>query len=212
VKGKKPEQSEELLDLTGKLRRLSKFPSAHGGYADIWLCTYSFNLNQDQVRVMVISTVQLCSHLAGAQVAVKVMRGHLEDGSHTSNMPLASELTFHFTWYGCSHGAQCIERELNVRKKLHHPNILPLLGVCHDFSPFPSLVSPWMIHGHVNKYLSRAQPPATIDYRLEIVSFVRSVCEWSNVLLDSLVKFLAACTTVRAWCIMFRVDLTNVSP
>jgi hypothetical protein len=49
VKESKPERSGELLDLTGKLRRLNKFPSAHGGYADIWVCTYSTSRGRDQV-------------------------------------------------------------------------------------------------------------------------------------------------------------------
>ncbi|KAJ6476179.1 kinase-like domain-containing protein, partial [Mycena sanguinolenta] len=48
-------------------------------------------------------------------------------------------------------------REALVWRDLHHPHILPFLGIDKDSFPEPSfcMVSPWMEHGTVIKYLER---------------------------------------------------------
>src|SRR5262245_54538683 len=33
--------SGQIKDLTGELRKIHEFPSAHGGFSDIWICEYS---------------------------------------------------------------------------------------------------------------------------------------------------------------------------
>jgi hypothetical protein len=96
-------------------------------------------------------------------------------------------------------GVQCIEGELQIRRGLYHPNILPLLGVCHDFSPLPSLVSPWMKHGHVNQYLSHAQPPVTIANKLEIVGIAKSAKSESHLPSNSSSKLVVVCTIVSSY-------------
>ncbi|KAG2076584.1 kinase-like protein [Suillus decipiens] len=45
-------------------------------------------------------------------------------------------------------------RELEIWKRLRHPNILKLMGTTR-FSPSVALVSPWMINGHLTLFLSQ---------------------------------------------------------
>ncbi|KAG1720688.1 uncharacterized protein EDB91DRAFT_324365 [Suillus paluster] len=46
-----------------------------------------------------------------------------------------------------------ISRELKVWLRLKHPTIVPLLGTANVDSPFPALVSQWMISGTLYVYL-----------------------------------------------------------
>ncbi|PBK66460.1 kinase-like protein [Armillaria solidipes] len=49
-------------------------------------------------------------------------------------------------------------REALVWRQLHHPNILPFLGVNEDlFAPSYCLISPWMSNGNIMSYL-KAHP------------------------------------------------------
>ena len=62
---------------------------------------------------------------------------------------------------------QGLVRELEIWAKLHHPNVLPLLGFIVDAdSKYPSLVSEWMPNGTVLQYCM-AYPTAGI---LDLVS------------------------------------------
>jgi hypothetical protein len=61
--GRVPAQADDLVaehlqqtrDLTGKLQRLSSFPSAQGGYADIWICNYPGDRGRENLKVMNLS-------------------------------------------------------------------------------------------------------------------------------------------------------------
>ncbi|KAI6044495.1 kinase-like domain-containing protein, partial [Pisolithus marmoratus] len=44
-------------------------------------------------------------------------------------------------------------REVHLWSKLHHDNILPLLGITTDFDYTMSIVSPWMERGDARKYV-----------------------------------------------------------
>jgi serine/threonine protein kinase len=59
--------------------------------------------------------------------------------------------------------------EILVWQRLRHPNILPFLGFSSNVFPDRlSLVSPWVAHGNVMEYLSRADP----TYALQAVSTI----------------------------------------
>ena len=51
-------------------------------------------------------------------------------------------------------------------KALHHPNILPLIGVTMSETKF-EMVSDWMVNGNINDFI-KAHPDAN---RLELVGF-----------------------------------------
>ena len=50
------------------------------------------------------------------------------------------------------HGIKYLARELEVWARLHHPNILPLLGYTTDTAIYPALISEWMPNGTVLQY------------------------------------------------------------
>ncbi|TDL17329.1 kinase-like protein [Rickenella mellea] len=48
-----------------------------------------------------------------------------------------------------------IALELRLWARLSHPNVLPLLGYCLNFGPYPALISEWMENGTVLEYLEK---------------------------------------------------------
>ncbi|KAJ7886908.1 kinase-like domain-containing protein [Mycena leptocephala] len=75
-----------------------------------------------------------CASHSGKAVALKVMR-HFSQGAKLRDIRLK------------------ICREALVWRDLHHPHILPLIGIDRDTFPFLAMVSPWMEHGTVLNYL-----------------------------------------------------------
>ena len=65
-----------------------------------------------------------------------------------------------------------------VWKSLHHPNVLPLLGVMMTEGRF-AMVSEWMINGNISQFV-RARPDAN---RFELVSS-RLKLSWSPSVID----------------------------
>ncbi|KAJ7757203.1 kinase-like domain-containing protein [Mycena maculata] len=55
---------------------------------------------------------------------------------------------------------QKLRREVAVWYRLHHPNIIPLLGITYDFGTCLSMVSPWRAKGTLNTYLNSSEPRA----------------------------------------------------
>lgn len=57
-------------------------------------------------------------------------------------------------------------------KKLNHPNVLPLLGVCvenNHGSGLPFMILPFMFNGDLKSYLKRKRiRPACIDHLPEV--------------------------------------------
>ncbi|KAJ7145877.1 kinase-like domain-containing protein, partial [Mycena epipterygia] len=80
--------------------------------------------------------------------------GDIYRASH-NNKPVALKHLRHFLRGTESHRIRLnLFREALVWRELHHPNILPFIGI--DRESFPSslcMVSPWMEHGTILKYL-----------------------------------------------------------
>ena len=55
-----------------------------------------------------------------------------------------------------------IAREMAIWSKLHHPNILPLLGYILE-KDYPSFVSEWMDQGTVREFL-KTDPNANVKH------------------------------------------------
>jgi hypothetical protein len=64
-------------------------------------------------------------------------------------------------------------RELMVWTYLEHPNIVPLLGVVFELSPYASMVSPWYTKGSVRRYLEQVGDTISTAERLRLVSSPR---------------------------------------
>ncbi|KAI6044497.1 kinase-like domain-containing protein [Pisolithus marmoratus] len=68
----------------------------------------------------------------GWRVAIKTARGEIPGDEDTINRVL---------------------REVHLWSKLHHENILPLLGITTDFDFTMSIISPWMERGDARRYV-----------------------------------------------------------
>lgn len=86
----------------------------------------------------------------GRRVAIKTARGGLPADEETINRIL---------------------REVHLWSKLHHENILPLLGITTDFDFTMSIVSPWMERGDARRYVQ----DITIDPRPLIEGIARGL-------------------------------------
>lgn len=67
--------------------------------------------------------------------------------------------------------SKLLPREVNVWRRLHHPNVLCLLGVCFlpRSSKLPSLVCPWMANADILTYLRDLRPPPNISTKLRLL-------------------------------------------
>lgn len=61
-----------------------------------------------------------------------------------------------------------VSRELLVWSRLHHPNIIQLLGYALETKDtgYPMLISEWMVNGSLAKYMIKVQD-------LDVLHFVR---------------------------------------
>ncbi|KAG2114481.1 kinase-like domain-containing protein [Suillus cothurnatus] len=62
-----------------------------------------------------------------------------------------------------------LDREIKVWTRLDHQYVLRLHGTVTGFGPFRALVSPWMLNGTLNSYLTRAHETLTTMNRLLIL-------------------------------------------
>ncbi|KIK57557.1 hypothetical protein GYMLUDRAFT_46128 [Collybiopsis luxurians FD-317 M1] len=85
------------------------------------------------------------------KVAVKVIRSHYGSSESGNNLK------------------KRIARELDVWKRLKHPNILPLYGTASGFGPFQSLICPWMEHGNVSRYMQKWGDVLSMTDRLQLL-------------------------------------------
>ncbi|TDL14859.1 kinase-like protein [Rickenella mellea] len=60
-------------------------------------------------------------------------------------------------------------QEINIWHRLRHQHILPLFGICHDFGPYVSMVSPWMTNGNASNYFAGKDPTETRLPRLKLL-------------------------------------------
>ncbi|KZP07774.1 kinase-like protein [Athelia psychrophila] len=99
---------------------------------------------------------------ASFQVAVKIARPPPEYAMKSQPLPESS----------------CLRREIVAWKKLQHENIVPLLGIIKDFSPYtcPGLVSPWMKNGNITDF--QRTKHLTVQTRLQILCDVAAGLEY----------------------------------
>ncbi|KAF8212855.1 kinase-like domain-containing protein, partial [Mycena galopus ATCC 62051] len=117
------------LFITGVVEHHS-FPSFHGGFGDIYQASY-----------------------AGATVALKHMRTFADGGEDQRRIRLVSLHSSCQPDFSLFPNQFC--REALVWQRLQHPHILPFIGIDREaFPPSLCMVSPWMEHGTVLKYLS----------------------------------------------------------
>jgi hypothetical protein len=70
--------------------------------------------------------------------------------------------------------------EAIVWRQLNHPNVLPFFGVSEElFAPSFCLVSPWMDHGNIMKYLE-AHPEHDRLTSVQVSLFVMSMLVLNN--------------------------------
>ncbi|KAK0471351.1 TKL/TKL-ccin protein kinase [Armillaria novae-zelandiae] len=85
------------------------------------------------------------------RVAIKVLRSRVDNPEMEEKMKLR-------LW-----------RELNMWKKLDHPNILPLLGVVSDFGRYDAMICPWLDNGSVTSYMERCGDLLSMTDRLQLL-------------------------------------------
>lgn len=110
--------------------------------------------------------------LIRTQVAVKVLRHHVDDEDARNKINKVAFITFSRidrSWNIDVESSQRLRRELTVWQRLDHPNILPLYGVTSDFGFYPSLVCPWLENGNLNLYLQHQGKRLSVQARLQIV-------------------------------------------
>jgi hypothetical protein len=79
--------------------------------------------------------------------------------------------------------AQRILREINLRVKLNHPNIIQLLGITTEFQGgnFPSFVFPWMPGGDLHCYIAYHGAGIEMSTKLSLVSRVNNLLvKWQH--------------------------------
>jgi serine/threonine protein kinase len=69
---------------------------------------------------------------------------------------------------------QRILREMHLRMKLNHPNIIQLLGITTDFQggSFPSFVFPWMPSGDLHCYIAYYGTGIEMPIKMSLVNRV----------------------------------------
>ncbi|KAK6978010.1 TKL/TKL-ccin protein kinase [Favolaschia claudopus] len=112
------------LNLTGRVANLRQYPFESGRTADIYRATMA-SLHASEVR-----------RSQGTQhVAVKIFRRmHYEPGA-------------------IEQMSKVLYSEALIWRRLHHPNVLPFLGISLDLGLSPALISPLCASGSVMKYL-----------------------------------------------------------
>lgn len=82
----------ELLDLTGKIKRDGMYPSAHGGFGDVWKGVWHQDSGDPKQvnHISVYSTALLNEH--PFQVAIKVLRSHAVDAEAEQKMQRVSHI------------------------------------------------------------------------------------------------------------------------
>lgn len=68
------------------------------------------------------------------------------------------------------HCRQSIFREILLWKQLHHSRILEVIGACTWSGTFPSIVTPWMQNGSINRFLQSSKIKIEYDVKLKWVS------------------------------------------
>ncbi|KAL5504025.1 hypothetical protein ACEPAH_8098 [Sanghuangporus vaninii] len=113
-----------------------------------------------------------CTEGGQVKVAIKALRVHLNEEKRV---------------------AKTLAREMDVWSKLKHPNILPFLGFIIE-KGYPSLISEWVEHGTLRKFLKKCTNPDIVRLSLGIAeglkymhdrNFVHSDLKADNVLVST---------------------------
>ncbi|KAN0074555.1 Protein kinase-like domain containing protein [Tylopilus felleus] len=67
-----------------------------------------------------------------------------------------------------------VRRQLEIWRRLNHPNVLPFLGITTGFSPSIALVSQWMPNGTLNGFLIQNNDTMTTKFRLQLLIDISS--------------------------------------
>jgi serine/threonine protein kinase len=156
------QSSDQLADLTERITRKTEYYTAFGGFGEVWPCMLQTGAKEIVVRP---SRTDDHHHLRYFQVAVKVIR---LEGAGVNEKVMCNIMTPIYVLTCCA--IQALRLELGTWKRLHHANILPLLGTTRGFAPYISMVSPWLENGSLMDYLLEHQD-MTLAERLRIVSF-----------------------------------------
>ena len=67
-----------------------------------------------------------------------------------------------------------IRRELGIWRRLEHDNIVPFLGIAYGFGMkgSMSLVSLWMPHGSLHKFLEMYDDKLGVEHRIQFVCLI----------------------------------------
>ena len=136
--------------------RLGEHATTGGAFADIWLCTCHHPFGSKEVGPAQTFTDRH-PFIAFVQVAVKALRLFAPEpiGAHRQ---VSLE----------------IRPELEIWRRLDHPNVLPFLGITTGFSPFIALVSQWMPNGNLHQFLLQNNATMTTEFRLQLVRALNS--------------------------------------
>lgn len=70
---------------------------------------------------------------------------------------------------------QIVLREVKALHQLRHANVVRTRGFCRDQGPVPALVSTWLPHGRLMKYLEYRKPSVGKGARLKFVSAAHGI-------------------------------------
>lgn len=129
------------------------------------------------------------THLYDKAVAIKVIRSLVAEGKLRDAVKRVSES---FLWRRqLTVCGQRLAREIGLWQRLHHENILPLVGVSYNFGELPAPISLWQANGKFPCYMSGRNGlipcrncqivPGSRSRRQSIRTFARG-CSWISFL------------------------------
>jgi hypothetical protein len=107
-------------------------------------------------------------NLSYAQVAIKRLRVRSQD-EETNQLVKVNIVSIDIVLL--TQGTQYLSKELQVWKRINHPNILPLYGLTYKMgTTLPAMVCPWQEQGNLSQYLEGRGMHISIHDRYDIVS------------------------------------------
>ncbi|KAG2144140.1 kinase-like domain-containing protein [Suillus bovinus] len=134
------EELHSLEDLTKQVQGRPPYPTAFGGYGDIWKC-------------ILVKPSRADVQVPPVPVAVKTMRTCGSDSKEVVQKK-----------------AKRVRRELKVWGRLKHGSILPLWGVTNDFGPYPAMVCPWAYNGALTGFLEHQQHVLSLQNKFSLLN------------------------------------------
>jgi len=135
---------------------------------------YIDNHRKDTVRVL-WSYYALCYHSSKILVAYYIMS--LVSGN--AIITLCDVSVQYFVIVASSlDGMKGLVAETAIMKSFHHPNVLPLLGVCvdHNDDDVLKIVIPFMAHGDLRTFLKKSRVSLNNTHEYPKVKFTLKFC------------------------------------